>query len=230
MTTAYSLPKLALRIGVTGHREFKEEVSRDISIRLRAALKALKDALQVMPAELRNCYSSDPVILRAISPLAEGADRIFASEALALDYELECLLPFHRKEYCKDFSGEASIREFEEFLERAKAVFELDGARQAKPNAYESMGRLMLDQCDLLIAVYDDKRDHGAGGTAGIVDEAIRRQMPVIWIHPEQIPDRIINAGKNPGARILTPKLAAQAVHDLMQPPWLRKVRSTRHL
>ncbi|MBN1567794.1 MAG: DUF1273 family protein [Acidobacteria bacterium] len=227
MATTYPQPKLALRVGVTGHRDLNPEVSIDISNRIREALQMIKTALNATSAELRACYDGGPIVSRAISPLAEGADRIFAAEALATEYELFCLLPLHREEYCKDFSGEASQKEFEALLRRAAGVLELDGVRRSEPNAYESMGRVLLDHSDMLIAVYDESHVRSNGGTADIVDIARQRQIPIIWIHPTQVPDRIINTAANPDTQILTPQLVAQVVQDLIQPPWFREKAET---
>jgi hypothetical protein len=222
MATNYRQPKLTLRIGVTGHRDVPAAAIIQISERVKQALQMLKGALDQLPHALRACYDSSPAVLRAVSPLAEGADRIFAMEALEAGYELVCFLPFHREEYCKDFSGEASIRQFEELVQQAQTVFELDGVRHVKPNAYEIMGRMMLEHCDLLIAIYDDKREHGEGGTSDIVDIARQRQMPVIWIHPD-FPDRIFNVGDTSDAQSLTHEMIDRVVNNLLQPPWLRE-------
>jgi hypothetical protein len=227
MATGYRQPKLAFRVGVTGHRDLSAEASARISERVKKTLQMLKAAMEQLPNELRAYYDSSPAVLRAVSPLAEGADRIFAVEALEAGYELVCLLPFHREEYCKDFSSEASIHQFEALVQRAKTVFELDGVRHANPNAYEMMGRMMLEHCDLLIAIYDDKREHGEGGTSDIVDIARQRQMPVIWIHPD-FPDRIFNVGDTSGAQSLTHEMIDRVVNNLLQPPWLREDEGKR--
>ena len=41
----------------------------------------------------------------------------------------------------------------------------------------------MLDHCDLLAAIWDGRESAGRGGTREIVDGALRRDIPVIWIN-----------------------------------------------
>ncbi len=57
-------------------------------------------------------YAPGPGLLRAISPLAEGTDRVFASCALDLGYQLCCVTPFFKKEFENDFKEPASKSEF----------------------------------------------------------------------------------------------------------------------
>jgi hypothetical protein len=58
---------------------------------------------------------------RAFSPLADGEDRLFAGEALALGFELNCPLPFSQSEYEKDFPTRERVDEFRALLSRANA-------------------------------------------------------------------------------------------------------------
>ena len=133
-------------------------------------------------------FAADAVLFRAVSALAEGADRLFAAEALALGFELDCPLPFSQSEYERDFASGESVSEFRDLLARAEGrVLELDGptAPETRSAAYESAGRAMLDQCDLLVAVWDGVPPRGAGGTGQIVEIARRKGMPILWIHSE---------------------------------------------
>ena len=84
----------------------------------------------------------------------------------------------------------ASQAAYQRLLAAATAVFELDGrvvrtepgVRQPDSRSYEAAGRAMLNQSDLLIAVWDGQPGHGPGGTGQVVDEALRRGVPVVWI------------------------------------------------
>ena len=71
-------------------------------------------------------------MLRVISPLAEGADRLVAKEAIALGFELQCPLPFTREEYQRDFESAQSRQEFCALIALATAVLELDGSRERR--------------------------------------------------------------------------------------------------
>jgi len=130
-------------------------------------------------------YSSEDPCLRLISPLAEGADRLVAEEALKLGIELHCPLPFHREEYAEDFPSESSREIYRNLLSEAKSIFELDGARDASQEAYEMVGRTVLRQCDVLIAIWDQERPSLKGGTGYIVQEAQSLGIPIVWIDPQ---------------------------------------------
>ena len=75
-----------------------------------------------------------------VSSLAEGSDRIVAAAGLAVGFALQAVLPFEKAEYERDFETPMSRSEFEELLGHACDVFELDGAADERPRAYEAAG------------------------------------------------------------------------------------------
>jgi hypothetical protein len=128
-------------------------------------------------------YESEEAVVRVISSLAEGADRIVARAGVEEGYELQCSLPFEREEYEKDFPH--SVKEFRGLLESdaAHAVcFELDGRREAEDEAYMEAGRTVVNQSDLLIAIWDGERDRSEAGTFHRIREALGFRIPVVWI------------------------------------------------
>ncbi len=205
------LPALTVRVGVTGHRlDVIPPKGEDQPLREAVAeiLKNIKQITSEIFADRSNTglqsYSNQAPSIRVISPLAEGADRIVAEEALKLNteekplgsnteketlkpkVELQCPLPFPRKEYANDFSS-SSQEEFYSLLSDSKpVVFELDGPTQKdrRDEAYQMVGHTVLRQSDLLIAIWDQERPSGCGGTGEIVQEAARLGIPIIWIHP----------------------------------------------
>jgi hypothetical protein len=169
----YVLAKL-LRIGVIGHRILTEE--RKIENGITNTIKKINEAFPGRP-------------WRLISPLAEGADRLVVHMFLRQpDVRLEVPLPLSHAEYVTDFAWgdkERSRRSSEEFaalLERAKSVFEL-APTSTRDKAYESVGEYVLENSDILIAVWDGKDAHGVGGTAEIVARARDRKLPIAWVH-----------------------------------------------
>ena len=74
---------------------------------------------------------------------------------------------------------------FEQLLERASTVFELDGAASERSRAYQAAGFVMLANIDLLIAIWDGAEAAGVGGTAQIVGRAIADGIPVICLDPQ---------------------------------------------
>jgi hypothetical protein len=108
-----------------------------------------------------------------------------AETALSLGYELQCALPFERDTYRNDFAdGSPERREFDTLLQRASAVTELDGDRNDSSAAYEAVGRFVLENSDVLIAIWDGLEARGVGGTGQIVAEALGLQVAVVVIPP----------------------------------------------
>lgn len=181
--------RLALRVGVTGHRPNKLQGADEKLLRgqIKTALAFIKETTFELHSSAADHYLDDPPVLRVISPVAEGADRFVAEEGLNLGFELHCPLPSYREEYEIDFVTEDSKKSFHALLSKATAILELDGSRDTaeSPNlnseSYETAGRIMLNQSDVLIAIWDG--DPGSkGGTGQIVGEAERLGIPVIWI------------------------------------------------
>jgi hypothetical protein len=115
----------------------------------------------------------------AFSPLAEGADRLVAEEALKTGYSLFSPLPFPQAEYEKDFP--ASVEVFRALLARGETL-ELDGDRDGfAEEGYLEVGRFVLRNCDLLIAVWDGVRKRARGGGGDIVARAAQMRLPV-WL------------------------------------------------
>lgn len=185
---AAAAPVLAFRVGVSGHRADQlagvdENVLRT---RVREVLQWVRETVSDIGALHEAPYAEGGPVLRVISPLAEGADRIVAREAQALGYRLQAPIPFPRDEYAKDFASKASKEEFARMLKDASAVLELDGVRgsdEERNAAYEAAGRTVLRQSDLLIAIWNGADERGQGGTGQIVREAAALQIPVVWIH-----------------------------------------------
>src|SRR5207245_202586 len=95
-------------------------------------------------------------LLRLISPLADGADRLVAEEGLRLGYRLEAALPFAQAEYEQDFDP-PSREQFHALLAETMAdppvaparMLALDGSRGGLADAsYEAVGRLVVRNCD----------------------------------------------------------------------------------
>jgi len=184
---------LAFRVGLVGHRPNRLPQDAPRLDQLRQTIRVIvQEARAAVTAAANGLYSDEAPLLRAISSLAEGADRIFAEEALAEEYELYCPLPFAQEEFEKDFLPPValeldSLARFRAILERARSgaglgLFEMDGTRSRAPEAYSAAGRIVLNQADLLIGVWDGKASAGMGGTVDTLGEAVRYHVPVIWI------------------------------------------------
>jgi hypothetical protein len=224
-------PRLTLRVGVTGHR-WGASLDPGETTRIKAQLGGIllhsAAVAEAVCTRHRASFAPAPPRLVAVSSLAEGADRLFASEALAAGWELEAVLPFAAEEYAHDFESAERKREFEALLARSGAVFEIADPRRSgdASEAYETAGLVMLEQIDLLIAIWDGGESRGRGGTREVADEATRRGVPVVWVHA---------GAANPAALwdgfaalplpeleqdvAATPAPFAQVVSDLVAPP-----------
>lgn len=126
-------------------------------------------------------FAPEEPLLMIATALAEGGDCMAAQASIAAGYRLEAVLPFAAREYAKDFS-EAGMKVFSSLYGKADEILELNGDRVREAEAYEAAGLAILDTSDILVAIWDRKPSAGQGGTVEILDEAVRRGMPVILI------------------------------------------------
>lgn len=187
-----------VRLGITGHRVLPR--AEPIAAAIRKALKARIWDLFDRPIPPKE--RTTPLAFTILSPLAEGADRLAAREVLTIPGSvLEAVLPFDVEDYARTFAAAESKAEFEELRRRSNRVSVLgpspaagDGAAAEEgpehEQAYETVGRHVVDHCDVLIAVWDGKPSRGPGGTAEIVAYARRKKRPLIIMAPED-PDRM---------------------------------------
>lgn len=159
-----------VRVGVTGHRSIDDP---------EGVGAAVRDAL----ARVRERFAGTQAIrLEAVSPLAEGADRIVAHAVLAEPgAALTVPLPFPADDYAADFAAPASKAEFKELLALATRVEVLPPAA-SRDAGYERAGRWVVEHSDVLLALWDGAPARGPGGTAAIVAYARERGLPVYWV------------------------------------------------
>jgi hypothetical protein len=152
-----------VRIAISGHRGLPEETAVLVD-------RAIREAL----AE----YVPD---VSGLSCLADGADQIFARALLDVGGALEVTVP--AKEYRDGLPSECHAA-YDELLGRAVRVLRLDFVESTSQSHMTASAR-MLDDADVLFAVWDGQPARGYGGTADVVAEARRREVPVRVIWPE---------------------------------------------
>jgi hypothetical protein len=159
-----------IRVGVTGHRRIDDP---------EGAIAGVRDALR----RVRERFAgTEATRLEAVSPLAEGADRIVARAVLEdAGAALTVPLPFSADNYATDFAAPASKAEFEELLERATRV-EVMPATATRDEGYERAGRWVVKHSDVLLALWDGAASRGRGDTAEIVAYARGHGLPIYWI------------------------------------------------
>jgi hypothetical protein len=177
-------PRLHLAVGVTGHRASRLDAAQCTALQstIQAVLEQIGAAAQAASQTHAAVFSNEPPCLRLVSGLADGADSLAASAALQIGWRLDACLPFTPDLYAADFADGKARSQFNELLGRATAVFSLPGRRNTREAAYESAGRIMLEQSDIVLAVWDGDSARGRGGTAQIVAEAVARHVPVIHV------------------------------------------------
>jgi hypothetical protein len=181
-TARAAIVQPSLNIGVTGHR-----LERLTDVDLDQLGDAISTVLGAIETAAHGC---GPVAFTMVSSIADGADSFVARAALARGWALDVVLPFPANAYASDFAVGAARTTFEDERAAARKVFELPGIRDAKGDAavaYERAGRVVLTQCDVLIAVWDGEPLRGRGGAAQIVAEAVASSIPVIHIDPQKL-------------------------------------------
>jgi hypothetical protein len=185
---------LAFRLGIVGHRPERMGTAElpQLKMLISQMLGMVKGSVEQIGLDQGKVYAKSHPLLRAISPLAEGVDRLFAEQAIALGYELSCTMPFLQKEYEKYFSSESSqetnsLERFRKILEAAEKEtrlvrFELNGDRSDEGEAFRNNAQIVLNQSDLLFVVWDGIDKDKPGGTEETLYSAVEQQIPLIWI------------------------------------------------
>mgnify|MGYP000730496978 CR=1 FL=1 len=148
-------------IGITGHRVLPPHTERLVAAALREAVGRYDD-------------------LVGVSALAEGADSLFAQAVLDAGGSLVAIVP--ARSY-RAALPDAHRPVFDALLARAVRVIALDHD-DPTDDAYMDGGLRVLDECDVLVAVWDGQPARGLGGTAQVVDAAAERHVPVMVIWP----------------------------------------------
>ena len=169
---------LGLRIGVTGHRK---------NINEELVSKQVKEVLNKLDNSLHKKLKKTPYYFTVISPLAEGADRLVAKEVLNwksgdIANKLDVILPLQEKEYIKDFHTDKSKKEFHELLENSHIKKTFRNCK-SRDEAYENVGRYVVNNCDVLIAIWNQRPAMGKGGTGEIIDYAKSVDKPIFLIN-----------------------------------------------
>lgn len=196
MTIVHSTFPYELRIGVTGHRKLADPDG------VRRAVARLLDRISVT----LNQHDHTALEWTIVSPLAKGADRIVADAVLARPgSRLEVITPFAMEEYRKDFNDSEDLAEFERLLGRSDSTTAVEWSSDGDPSSnqearnegYLRVGEAVVEQSEIVIAVWDGREAAGRGGTGDIVRFAVRRNQVVLWINsdkPDSDPQLLITA------------------------------------
>lgn len=161
-----------LTIGVTGHRNLNSIFIADILTEVKEQLLSLQEI-------------SNGACLVVVSGLAEGSDRLVAQVGLELSIRHDALLPTSIHEYESDFIDLDSRREFMSLVNASTNVFNasvscgLSSEYSERPNIYVNLLDQLCKRCDVLIALWDGKKDTGPGGTYDVVRSFLERSKDI---------------------------------------------------
>jgi hypothetical protein len=170
---SYSVP---LVVAVSGHRDL-----------VAAEVPLIRERVRGFLCELRDTYPDRPVAV--MSPLAEGADRLVAEEAISLGLPLTVPLPMPRHLYVRDFATAESRAQFARLCAAAVDVFELPltpGNTEAsiedhgknRARQYAQLGVFLCAHCHVLLALWDGRPSDQIGGTGQVVQFHHNDVMP----------------------------------------------------
>src|SRR5262249_46336344 len=124
-------------------------------------------------------YPADELV--GVSCIADGADSLFAQAILDHGGQLEVIVP--ADEYRAGLPA-CHYPTYDRLLAAAGAVDRLP-CHESTSEAHMAASEHMLDHIDQLIAVWDGQPARGYGGTADVVNQALRSDVDVIVVWPE---------------------------------------------
>ncbi len=233
-TTMDPLPdRLPLVIGVTGHRNLRDQ-----------DVPTLEREVAAIIAGLRHDYlhgdSEAPIIV--LSSLAEGADRLVARVALAHGARLIAPMPMPIEEYRRDFEpglNAGNAVEFDALLAQAiaapvlpftpdnsLAAVRVDAAKRGQQ--YRAAGLFIAQHANVLVALWDGNGAAMApGGTAEVVAFK-RRGIPLDIAGSARASLDASEIG--PVIHVITPRRKeTSAAQEVSVRPWGRAVIRRHH-
>ncbi|MGH1461865.1 MAG: hypothetical protein ACRBB6_07510 [Neptuniibacter sp.] len=153
-------------IGLTGHRDIRDESIADLRATLRKELVAIKERFVTLPVEL-------------VTGLAEGADTLATEVALEIGLPVRAVLPMPRSLYETDFSGEAHANLLKLINDSRITVDELPlppgmldsdfQDEESRTVCYEQLMDYLVRRSNVLIALWDGETNGRTGGTSDVL-------------------------------------------------------------
>jgi hypothetical protein len=167
-----------IKIGVTGPSEVKN---------IESIRKKVRDIL----IKIENKITKTPYIFVVISPLAEGADRLLADEIINfkgsdnhLKSYLEVILKSDFQENSETSTDFLKLIDMSVSTKTLNEILDKDIYKEIAKE-YTHAGQVVVDECDLLIAVINEKETNG--DTSYIVEYARdQSNKPIFIINPNE--------------------------------------------
>ncbi len=151
-----------MRIGITGHRDLTPRT------------------VELVRSEFEAQLAQGPGLTTCISCLAEGADQLFAQVVLSHGGTLDAIVP--SQDY-REHMNSAAQHEYDQLLEAAYRVTRLPYT-ESNPAAHMAASLVLVERCDLLLAVWDGQPARSFAGTADVVAYARQLNVPVNTVWP----------------------------------------------
>lgn len=157
----------ALAVGFTGHRNLEDPPT------VKQSIAALLSSLQ-----------SEHKQISIVTSAALGADTLFLDAASKLDIPAHVILPFPKERFRLDFTDTPDgWDEVSPLLEQASKL-EIVADCETPEEAYMKTGVEIVENANILLAVWDRLPARGMGGTAEVVEYAIQRGKEVYIVDP----------------------------------------------
>ena len=152
-----------MRVGITGHQRLPDE-----------------SAWGWVGARIDD-FLEGAAPLTGLTSLAIGADQLFAERVLAQGGSLHVIVP--HQGYEETFDSKQDRYRYEWLLGMATQV-EILNPPGSRDNAYLRAGYRVADLADVVLAVWNGEAGTGKGGTADMVEYALRKSVPLIHLNP----------------------------------------------
>lgn len=159
---------LVVTVGISGHRNLNQlgDLPRTKSL--------IQERFRDLRTRLRE--ANGPIEFVLLSPLAEGADRIFVDAIREVEPRARLLvpLPFAQEAYEAGFSDVDAVEDFRRRVADPETLecFVIPGGR---PDEYYRLGRWVVDHADLMFFLHDGSEYGEAprnGGTSSVIQYA----------------------------------------------------------
>lgn len=108
-------------------------------------------------------------VTKAYSCLAAGADQLFAK--IVLDKSINLIVVIPCAEYEKTFTDIIDLNNFNNYYHLAHDIVKMP-FKEPTGEAFYEASKYLVNEIDLLIAVWDNKPAKGLGGTADVIKYA----------------------------------------------------------
>lgn len=156
--------------GITGHRELEN-------------IDWIKTMMKEIISEMKITYG--------VTCLATGADELFAESLRQERISYTAVIPCINYETTFE---DVELGEFRLSKRSASKLIELSNDHPSE-KAFDEAGKAVVDNSEMLIAIWDGEEAKGLGGTADIVDYAKSQNKKIIHLNPITKTKKYINHG-----------------------------------